>query len=102
MDGSTTQEGSGIGILLVSPQGDEIKVTVQLCFKASNNETECEAVLAGVQTTKYVGAVKVILYSDSQLVAQQLDGVYEIRNDRMRKYTEVYKKLKNEFQEIVL
>lgn len=38
MDGSTTCKGSVVGVLLVSPQGDEIRVVVQLCFKASNNK----------------------------------------------------------------
>lgn len=65
IDGLATKKGSGVGILLVSPQADEIKMDVQLCFKASNNEVECEAVLAGLHTTKYVDVVKVILYSYS-------------------------------------
>lgn len=70
VDNSATRKGSGVGVLLVSPQGDEIKITIQLCFKASNKEAEYEALLASIHTTKYVRAIKVILHSDSQLVAQ--------------------------------
>lgn len=69
-DGSATQKGSGVEILFVSPYNDEIKMVVQLCFKASNNEAKYEAVLVGLHAAKYIGATKVILYSDSQLVAQ--------------------------------
>lgn len=46
MDGSAIGKGSRVGILLVSLKGDEIRVTVQLSFKASNNEAEYEALLA--------------------------------------------------------
>lgn len=48
VDGSTTYKGSRVGVLLISPQGNEIRLAVHLCFKASNNEAKYEALLASL------------------------------------------------------
>lgn len=32
MDGSSNSEGSGVGTVLISPQGDEMKLVVRLHF----------------------------------------------------------------------
>lgn len=48
VDDSSTRQGNGVCILLISPQGDEIKMVVQLSFKASNNEIEYKALLTGL------------------------------------------------------
>lgn len=86
MDGSTIGKGSGVGILLVSSQRDVIQVAMQLSFKVSNNEVEYETLLVGLQATKYIGVVMVVIHSNSQLVACQLKGMYEVKNDRLCKY----------------
>ncbi|XP_073129182.1 uncharacterized protein [Henckelia pumila] len=69
VDGSSNSEGCGVGVLLISPQGDDIRLAVRLDFRASNNEAEYEAVLIGLRAAKQVGAARIHLYSDSQLVA---------------------------------
>ncbi|XP_074589522.1 uncharacterized protein LOC141845354 [Curcuma longa] len=84
------------------PSREEIQLSIKLCFRASNNEAEYEAVLAGLQAAKRMGATRVHLYSDSQLVAQQVEGHYEVHNDRLRRYTEAFTKLKAEFKEVSL
>lgn len=71
----------------MSLQGDEIKVIMQLYFKASKNESEYEVLLADQWATKYIGVIKIIVYSDSQLVARQLKGTYEIKSNQLCKYT---------------
>lgn len=68
-----------MGVLLVSSHAEEIKLVIQLNFKASNNETEYEALLADLQAAKIVGATQVIIHSNSQLVARQIDGSYEVK-----------------------
>ncbi|XP_042441470.1 uncharacterized protein LOC122026830 [Zingiber officinale] len=44
---------------------------------ATNNEAEYEALLAGLQAARHVGAARVIIYSDSQLETQQVVGNFE-------------------------
>lgn len=88
VDESSTEQGSGVGVLLLSPQGEEILVVIWLNFKASNNESEYEALLVGLQAAKYVGASKVDLHSDSQLAAQQVEGLYEVK--KMKDFINIF------------
>lgn len=101
VDGSATKKGSGVDILLHSPQGDVLQVAIKLKFRATNNEAEYEALLAGLQAAKYLGANRVIIYSDSQLVDQQIKGTFEIRSDQLKHYAEAVDKLKAGFQEVI-
>ncbi|XP_071695267.1 uncharacterized protein [Rutidosis leptorrhynchoides] len=51
-DGASSEEGADIGLLLVSPNGEEITYAIQLKFVASNNEAEYEALIAGLRLAK--------------------------------------------------
>ena len=56
VDGSSSKQGSGVGISLVTPTGEVIKQSFRLGFLASNNEAEYEALLAGLRLANEVGA----------------------------------------------
>ncbi|XP_042437266.1 uncharacterized protein LOC122023266 [Zingiber officinale] len=102
VDGSATHKGSGVGILLISPQGDILQLAVQLNFRATNNEAEYEALLAGLQAAWHIGAARVIIYSDSQLVTQQVVGNFEVTCNKLQIYREAYEKMKDEFVEVTV
>ncbi|XP_042400996.1 uncharacterized protein LOC121991034 [Zingiber officinale] len=96
VDGSSTRQGSGIGVLLISPHGERMHLSVRLDYRATNNEVEYEALIVGLQVARHVGASKVLIHSDSQLAAQQLSGAFEIRSVRLKFYAEAFEKLKNQ------
>lgn len=85
-DGSATSQGSGAGIVLVSPGGKVTEYALKFQFKATNNEAEYEAVLAGLELCKSLGAGRIKLFTDSQLVVNQIRGEYEVRDDNMERY----------------
>ncbi|KAL2237547.1 UNVERIFIED_CONTAM: hypothetical protein Sindi_0946400 [Sesamum indicum] len=66
VEGSSTTQDSGAGIILISLQGEYLQFVVKFGFKASNNEVEYEAFVTGLKMTHEVGARHVIAYSDSQ------------------------------------
>jgi hypothetical protein len=47
-DGALNLEGAGAGVLLISPQGEQLKYVLQIHYKASNNGTEYEALIHGL------------------------------------------------------
>ncbi|XP_073064080.1 uncharacterized protein [Primulina eburnea] len=96
VDGSSTNEGSGVGVLLISPKGDELKLAVRIDFRASNNEAEYEAVLADLRAARQVGAARVHIFSDSQLVAHQMNGSYDVKNERLVEYVKAIPREENE------
>ncbi|KAG7552321.1 Ribonuclease H-like superfamily [Arabidopsis thaliana x Arabidopsis arenosa] len=71
-------------------------------FPASNNETEYEALLAGLRLALAIGAEKIIAYCDSQLVVNQFAGDYETKAPRMEAYLSAVKKLAGKFKEFEL
>ena len=56
IDGSSNSEGSGAGLLLEDPHGDAYLYALRFDFPASNNETEYEAVIVGLQLVRRLGA----------------------------------------------
>ena len=52
----------------------------------TNNEAEYEALVAGLDLAKAVGAARMVLYCDSQVVTNQVNRDYECRGERMKRY----------------
>lgn len=75
-----------MGYILVSPNGSEILGAFRLKFKASNNEAEYEALLAGVRAAKALGVSNIKILSDSLLVVSQVNGEYEATGLGMTRY----------------
>ena len=48
VDGAANQRGSGVGLVLVSPEKITIEKSLRLSFSATNNEVEYEALLMGM------------------------------------------------------
>ncbi|XP_073286801.1 uncharacterized protein [Primulina huaijiensis] len=86
VDGASNLSGCGVGVILIAPSGEKIKLALRIDSRVTNNEAEYKAVLAGLQAAREVGATRVIIYSDSQLVAQQIKETYEAKNKKMLKY----------------
>ena len=80
MDGSSRQIGAGVGLQLKALTREMIEQAIRLSFPGSNNETEYEAILAGVDLVKSVSKEKLIIRNDSQLMVGQVNGEYETRD----------------------
>ncbi|XP_022041142.1 uncharacterized protein LOC110943715 [Helianthus annuus] len=85
-DGASSKEGSGVGLILIDPDGKEYTYALRFEFKTSNNEAEYQALLAGLQTAGKAGATSVLAHVDSLLVANQVSGEYEAREANMIQY----------------
>ncbi|KAL0453044.1 UNVERIFIED_CONTAM: hypothetical protein Slati_1282500 [Sesamum latifolium] len=56
VDGSSTTQGSGAGIVITTPQGEDLEFAIKFGFKASNNEAEYEALVIGMRMAHEAGA----------------------------------------------
>ena len=77
MDNASHQTRSESGFQLKAPTGEKIEQAIWLNFPVSNNETEYEAILAGIDLAQSVSSEKFIICSDSQLVVGQINEEYE-------------------------
>nr|GEY97386.1 reverse transcriptase domain-containing protein [Tanacetum cinerariifolium] len=54
-DGSSCVDGSGVGLILTSPEGTEFTYALRFQFAASNNKAEYEALIAGLWIAAEIG-----------------------------------------------
>jgi ribonuclease HI len=102
VDGSSTKNAGGIGIILKSPEGDVIKQAMRLQYLTTNNEAEYEALLTGLKMAKILGAAELDMLSDSQLVVGQVNGDYEAKERLMQQYLNLVRHQISQFQEVKL
>ena len=77
MDGSSRQNRANIGLQLKSPAGERIEQAIRLGFSASSSESECEAIIAGIELAVTVSADMLLIRSGLQLVVGQVNEKYE-------------------------
>ena len=69
-----------------------------LQYQATNNEVEYEALLKRLELAKSVEAKSIYVMGDSQLIMGQVNGVYEAKEERMRKYLSKVMRLMKRFE----
>ena len=85
-DGSKMLNGSGVGVVLVSPRGDKLSYVLQIHFDSSNNKVEYEALLYGLHMAISLGVRCIMVYSDSDLVVNQVMKERDVRSPAMTGY----------------
>jgi hypothetical protein len=88
VDGASNLKGSGAGVVLEGPDGVLIEQSLWFAFKASNNQTEYEALLAGMKLAKEMEVTDLRVKSDSQLVTNEVSGEFQTRDPQLTKYLE--------------
>ncbi|GJS36644.1 reverse transcriptase domain-containing protein [Tanacetum coccineum] len=90
IDGAASLEGSGAGVILTDLNGQEVTYALQFNFKTSNNEAKYQALVAGLELTIKMEAQCLEVYTDSLLIVNQVKGLYEAKEELMRRQIEVY------------
>ena len=84
--GSSNQRDSGFGLVLITPEANVLEIAMKFLFKASNNESEYEAILAGLRIARGLGAPQIVVYNDSSVVLGQILGHNMAKEDHMATY----------------
>lgn len=74
VDGLFTNQASGTGLILITPNKMELEYAVRFGFKAMNNEAEYKALVIRLKLSRDLGAKQIIVNSDSQLVVESVLG----------------------------
>ena len=98
VDGAANQKGSGVGLVLISPEKLIIEKSLRLGFSATNNEAEYEALLEGMSMVQRMGGKSTKISSDSRLVVGQVKGELEARDERMQGYLAQIRHLQLKFE----
>jgi ribonuclease HI len=96
-DGSKLLHGSGDGVTLKSPKGDELSYVLKIHFPTTNNIEEYEALLHGLRVAKEIGIKHIMCCGDSNLVTQQVARTYKAWNEVMVAYRDEVDELAKSF-----
>ncbi|XP_015973656.1 uncharacterized protein LOC107496840 [Arachis duranensis] len=102
VDGASHQTSGGTGIILESPVGVIYEQSIRFEFPVSNNQAEYEALIGGLTLAAEVGATRLEICSDSQVVTSQVNGSYQARDALLQKYLENVKDLSQKFEEVTI
>ena len=68
VDDTANQRGSGVGLVLISPEKNIIEKSLRLGFSTTNNEAEYKALLQRMAMVQKMGGKTADMFSDSRLV----------------------------------
>jgi ribonuclease HI len=85
-DRSLMKTGAGVGLFFISPLGVHMHYVIRLHFSASNNVTEYEALIMGLQITVELGVRHLNVQGDSQLMIDQVMKSSSCHDPKMEAY----------------
>ncbi|GKV30474.1 hypothetical protein SLEP1_g39278 [Rubroshorea leprosula] len=97
VDGAANIEGSGVGAVLVGPDGFKSEHALRFKFQTTNNAAEYEALIYGLKLASELKVQSIQVFSDSQLVVGQVNDSCEIRDPQLGRYASVVNRLKSIF-----
>ena len=99
--GSRNNPGpAAIGFLIKAESGQTLKKGGRFLGQATNNEAEYHALIEGLKEAKKFDSRYLICFLDSSLVVNQLNGVFKIKEARLRGLIFEVKTLEKEFKSI--
>jgi len=98
VDGSSNSKGSGARVIIEHKEGIVVEVSLGLSFPMMNNTAKYEAFLASLRISQDLGAKKVKIFTDSQSVASQVTGEYQVKEERLQEYVQLVLAKMKEFE----
>jgi ribonuclease HI len=93
---------AAVGAVVYDPQGAEVHTVSRRLGRATNNEAEYQAAIAGVEAALALGAEDIELRMDSELVIRQLEFRYKVRNPRLQPFFTRLLELRRRFRSFSL
>ncbi|GKD34972.1 reverse transcriptase domain-containing protein [Tanacetum coccineum] len=88
----------GAGLMLIVPKGKEYTYALRFKFLTTNNETKYEALLAGLRIAQEMEIVNLAIFVDSQLLVNQVKGIYAAKQPAIREYLQRTKETLRRFR----
>jgi ribonuclease HI len=91
---------AGAGAQITTPDGEVVAEIAEGLGEATNNVAEYTAVILGLERAEELGATDVLLRSDSQLLINQLTGVYRVKTPHLQPLHRRVRRLAERFDSI--
>lgn len=86
------------GFVLTDPAGTQLQAKGIFIGRATNNVAEYTAIVKALEAAKQIGAKRVTVFSDSELLVKQVNGEYRVKSEQLRPLFQQARKLLGEFE----
>ena len=93
---------ASIGAVVFDENGREAHTVSRRIGRATNNEAEYQAAIAGLESALALGCTEVELRMDSELVIRQLQYRYKVRNARLQPFFHRIIELRRQLGDVAL
>jgi ribonuclease HI len=71
---------AGLGIVIYAEDGQKIAEVSEYLGSTTNNVAEYQALIRGLEEAQSLGAKELEVFTDSELMARQINGQYKVKN----------------------
>src|ERR1700744_1892708 len=90
---------AGIGIVVAAADGTPLLTLGRFIGRATNNVAEYRALITAMEEAKKLGAKKILIRGDSELIIKQMNGEYRVKNPDMQTLYAEAQKLIRQFDQ---
>jgi len=90
---------AGIGVVLQAQDGTPLVTLGRFIGRATNNAAEYRALIIGLEKARELGARKVRIRGDSELIVRQMRGEYRVKNADLKELYDEAQSLFHQFDE---
>jgi ribonuclease HI len=90
---------AGIGVVVQAADGTPLITLGRYIGRATNNVAEYRALITAMQEAKKLGAKKILIRGDSELIIKQMKGEYRVKHPDMKVLYEQARDLIGEFDQ---
>ncbi|XP_016206170.1 uncharacterized protein LOC107646502 [Arachis ipaensis] len=102
VDGASSREGSGAGIILKEGNKVVAEQALQFHFSASNNQAEYKTLIVGLKLALSHKATNLMAHCDSLLVVQRIRGEFQVKDPLLEQYWLIAKDLISNFSSFTI
>ena len=93
---------AGAGAVLYDEQGQEVAALSRYLGRTTNNEAEYQALLMGLKRAQELGAQRLTVKMDSELIVRQLEGKYRVKAPGLKPMYDQAKRLLQGFASVTI
>lgn len=90
---------AGIGVVVRAADGTPLVTLGRPIGVATNNVAEYKALILALEKARELGAAKIVIRGDSELIVKQMRGEYRVKHPAMRPLHEAAQSLYREFKQ---
>src|SRR5438105_6469542 len=90
---------AGIGVVVRAADGTPLVTLGRFIGRATNNVAEYKALITALEKARELGATRIVIRGDSELIIKQMRGEYRVKHPDMKPLYEAAQALLRQFDE---